>query len=435
MGCILLILDGISDRAYREFGDKTPLQAAHTPYLDELSSKGANGLMHAWQSGQALTSENAHFALFGYEQSDFPGRGYLEAIGANIELGPTDIAILARLVSVRQDEHKLILVKNWPKASPDEVIALIGEIAKYEYNGITVQFIPISKTHGILTMKGETSPYVTDSNPIIEGRTLMEPQAWAIEDNNSLAKQTAKVLTQYLLWCFLKLDNHPINVARKNNGLLPLNAMATQRAGQHKKVIPFPSKWGLKGLSISSGIIYHGLFRFLGINVCPVKDSENPGNDLADRLKLALLKLNDFDFIHVHTKAPDEASHTKNIDEKKTIIEKLDAGVGQVFNDLIADYNNLLIVTSDHSTPCSEPLIHSGEPVPIMAVGRGMRCDNIKHFNEIDCAGGALGFIHGKDFMYFILNALDRIKLIGLMDTPEDQPFWPGKIKPLYVTK
>ena len=138
MGCILLILDGISDRAYRVLGNKTPLQAAYTPYLDELSSRGANGLMHAWHSGRALPSENAHFALFGYQQNDFPGRGYLEAVGANIELDPSDIAILARMVSVKQDGHRLILEKNWPKATPDEINALIGEIALYESKGITV---------------------------------------------------------------------------------------------------------------------------------------------------------------------------------------------------------------------------------------------------------------------------------------------------------
>ncbi len=434
MGCILLILDGISDRAYKSLGDQTPLQAANTPYLDALSSRGANGSMHAWHSGQALTSENAHFTLFGYQHSDFPGRGYLEAIGANIKLNPSDVAILARIVSARRDGHSLILEKNWPKATPDEINTLVKDIATYKSNQMKVEFIPISTTQGILVIKGRGSPYITDSNPITEGRALMEPQAWAKEKNNPHALHTAMVLKQYILWSHKKLETHPINITRKKRGLLPLNAIATQRAGQYKEVEPFHTKWNLKAISISSGIIYHGLSRFLGLKVFAVKDSENPGNDLADRLKLALSLLSDYDFIHVHTKAPDEASHTKNVATKKAVIEKLDTGLGKIFDDLIADDDNLLVVTSDHSTPCSDPLIHSGEPVPIMAIGRGMRRDNIMHFNEIDCAGGALGFIYGTTFMYFILNALDRIKLSGIMDTPEDQPFWPGKVKPLNIS-
>ncbi|UCE98188.1 MAG: 2,3-bisphosphoglycerate-independent phosphoglycerate mutase [Dehalococcoidia bacterium] len=434
MGCILLILDGISDRAYKSLGDRTPLQAANTPYLDELASRGANGLMHAWHSGQALTSENAHFTLFGYQHSDFPGRGYLEAIGAKIKLKPSDVAILARIVSARPDGYRLILEKNWPKATPDEVNTLIEEIASFKSNQMKIKFIPVSTTQGILVIEGRGSPYITDSNPITEGRALIEPQAWAKEKDNPWAVDTAMALKQYLLWSHQKLDTHPININRKKKGLLPLNAIATQRAGQHKEVESFHAKWDLKGISISSGIIYHGLSRFLGLEVYAVKDSENPGNDLFDRLKLALSLLSDYDFIHVHTKTPDEASHTKNVATKKSVIEKIDNGLGKIFDDLVADDNKLLVVTSDHSTPCSEPLIHSGEPVPIMAIGRDMRRDGIMHFNEIDCAGGALGFIHGKYFMYFILNALDRIKLSGLMDMPEDQPFWPGKEKPLNIT-
>ena len=32
--------------------------------------------------------------------------------------------------------------------------------------------------------------------------------------------------------------------------------------------------------------------------------------------------------------------------------------------------------------------------------------------------------------MYLILNHLDRAKLQGLMDSPVDQPYWPGLSEP-----
>ena len=35
--------------------------------------------------------------------------------------------------------------------------------------------------------------------------------------------------------------------------------------------------------------------------------------------------------------------------------------------------------------------------------------------------------------MYLILNHLDRIKLTGIMDTPHDQPYWPGRYQPFQV--
>lgn len=38
-------------------------------------------------------------------------------------------------------------------------------------------------------------------------------------------------------------------------------------------------------------------------------------------------------------------------------------------------------------------------------------------------ARGALGGLRGREIMYLILNHLDRMKLAGLMDTLEDQPY------------
>jgi 2,3-bisphosphoglycerate-independent phosphoglycerate mutase len=46
-------------------------------------------------------------------------------------------------------------------------------------------------------------------------------------------------------------------------------------------------------------------------------DSEKPGEDLAKRINSAVSLLNKYDFIHVHTKAPDEAGHQKNPNLKK----------------------------------------------------------------------------------------------------------------------
>jgi 2,3-bisphosphoglycerate-independent phosphoglycerate mutase len=94
----------------------------------------------------------------------------------------------------------------------------------------------------------------------------------------------------------------------------------------------------------------------------------------------------------------------------------------------------LLAVTSDHSTPSSGSLVHSGEPVPLTLLSNGTRRDSVTRFEETACAAGCLGLIRGQEFMYTVLNMLDRAKLAGVMDTPRDQPFWPGKRKPFNLT-
>ena len=96
MRCILLILDGLGDRGHAALDGQTPLQAASTSNLDRLAALGMTGLYHAWLQGMALPSEIAHFLLFGYDLSEFPGRGYIEALGLNIPLEEQEVALLGR---------------------------------------------------------------------------------------------------------------------------------------------------------------------------------------------------------------------------------------------------------------------------------------------------------------------------------------------------
>ena len=95
MRCLLLILDGLGDHGHAAFGGQTPLQMASTPNLDRLAALGMTGLYHPWLLGTALPSEIAHVLLFGYDLDDFPGRGYLEALGADIPVAEGEVALLA----------------------------------------------------------------------------------------------------------------------------------------------------------------------------------------------------------------------------------------------------------------------------------------------------------------------------------------------------
>ena len=126
--CILLLLDGLGDRSYEELSFQTPLQAARTPVLDNIAASGASGLYHAAALGQALPSENAHFTMFGYHLSEFPGRGCLEALGAGIYLKPDDVAVLAHFASLRKEKNFLVLERGKPKASKEEKKAMLGYV-------------------------------------------------------------------------------------------------------------------------------------------------------------------------------------------------------------------------------------------------------------------------------------------------------------------
>ena len=68
--------------------------------------------------------------------------------------------------------------------------------------------------------------------------------------------------------------------------------------------------------------------------------------------------------------------------------------------------------------------------MPLTFFGQGVRRDKVSRFDEVSAAGGALGTVRGRELMYLLLNHLDRAKLQGIMDTPVDQPYWPGHYQP-----
>lgn len=433
--CILILLDGLGDRSHQVLDNLTPLQAAHTPNLDKIAATGANGLYHATVLGQALPSENAHFTMFGYDMEDFPGRGALEAIGAGVDLSPTDVALLSHFVSLSETNNHLLLEIGKPEAEPDEVESLTESIKTYSCNNVDIIFHPTGGIRGILTLSGNVSPYVTDSDPFIDGRPLVAIQPWQDCKKDRAAQNTADVLSSYLRWVYDVLRRHEVNNIRKQSGKPPLNGLSTQRAGRLKQVTPFVKKYGLRGVSMSSGMIYWGLGEYIGMDVVKVSDTGNPGADMEERLNMAKASLSDYDFVHVHTKTPDEAAHTKNPVHKKTVIESLDAGIGRALESILHDPDILVIVTADHSTPSTGPLIHSGESVPLLIHGSGIRRDRVERLDEVSAAEGALGSVRGKELMYLVLNHLDRAKLAGIMDTPEDQPYWPGNYEPFTLIK
>jgi 2,3-bisphosphoglycerate-independent phosphoglycerate mutase len=432
MRCILLLLDGLGDRSHPILKGKTPLQAAHTPNLDKIAAIGMNGLFHSHLQGAALPSELAHFLMFGYRISEFPGRGVVEALGEGIDVHEGDVALLARIFSVSRESKTLVLRHENPELDSKSCRILHETVGRFNHLGVEVEFLPTKGIGGILILRGDVSSGVTDSNPIIEGRPLMEVLPLRPMADDPSARKTAEVLNAYLKWCFRTLSDHPLNRKRVEMGLPPINAVGTQRAGMIGKIPSFTEKWGLNGLMIASGAVYHGLGQVVGMETLKVKDTADAGRDLRERLEIAH-KAREFDFIHVHTKATDEAGHTKDPLVKKRVIEAIDTALAYAVEEIVPDDDVLFIVTADHSTASCGTMIHTGESVPIAMTGKYTRRDDVRRFDEVSCASGGLSLIRGEELMYLVLNFLDRGKLWGLMDSPDDQPFTPGRYTPLLV--
>ena len=71
---VVVLLDGVADRAHDVLGGRTGVEAARTPNLDALCASGSCGVIYAVGPGRAPSSEVAHWSLLGYRPDEFPGR-------------------------------------------------------------------------------------------------------------------------------------------------------------------------------------------------------------------------------------------------------------------------------------------------------------------------------------------------------------------------
>lgn len=430
--CVFVILDGLGDRYHPELGG-TPLQAARTPNLDRLASKGANGLFHAARPGVALSSPDAHLAMYGYDRLEQPARSVLEALGYRIAFDPGQVILCARIGSARLESNTLIVTDREPAAEPSEVSELIEAIASFESQGIRFDLVGTSGARHLLALSGSVSHLVTDADTHMVDVPMAAVTPLEEARSCPRAATTARALNEYLQWAFKRLNQHEVNRSRIARGNSPLNVLLTYFAGCMKAVQPFEERWGLRAASISSKPVQWGIASLIGMDAMEVAPREDPADEISERISIAAARMSDYDFIHVHTMAPDDAAHTKNPETKKRVIERLDRGIGMAVEPLLDDPEVLLVVTSDHSTPSSGRLVHSGEPVPILFVGESVRRDRVRQFNEVDCAAGSLGTVRGVELMWLVLDQLERTTLRELRHTPESRPYRKADYPPLRV--
>lgn len=405
MKIILVLLDGLGDRSYPELHHRTPLQAAETPNLDRLAEMGSNGLFHASFPGQCLPSEIAHYLLFGYDLGDFPGRGLLEAIGEDVSFQDDDVLCLAHLSEIEWRKGIAVLKRGRDDivGTREEIGRVYGLINRFTEDTIRIRLEHTRRNDAILVLSGPVSHRVSDSDPIRTGMPIAQIEP-LFSTSPETAERTARVLNAYLRHC-----HNILNDPMKNPYLskVPANFLVTQRCGKHGPQKTFQELWGLQGALIASPSVYAGLAREIGLDFIPAVDTLSPGNDLRERIAHAIADT-DHDFLHVHTKVPDEAAHKSDPKHKRDVISLLDLGLDALIKTMQQRDDIILAITADHSTPSGSPLIHSGEPVPVLICGHHVRRDNVKKFDEIEAACGCLGTLRGREMMAMLLNYANR---------------------------
>lgn len=423
---VLVILDGLGDRAIPELDGRTPSEAAHTPVLDRLTRRGASGWHIPFGWGRAPSSEVAHWAMFGYSDVPFPGRAILEGIGAGLDLPFGAPTTFAALRTSQEVDGRLRITGRAAANDQADVAALLAELgpvlAKH-----AVQLHPLGRGEALLLFTDHREANVTDSDPFFES---LHP--WLrVRAMDPASNRLADAMNTFLLEAREVLQGSAVNRSRSHANQPALDVLTTKWTGAREPIPDFVEQTGVTGAAVTSTRLYRGIAGLLGMRQrhVPPRSGNAAGNaadhaaDFAERIDVACQLIADgARFVHVHIKATDEAGHTKEPMAKLKVLEALDPGLAGL--EALAD-RAIVAITGDHASPSVDGVLHTADPTPLLLVGPTVRADAVIEFGERPMRDGWFGVVHARELLPLLLGHANRPAFIGHRITPRQTPALP----------
>ncbi|MEK6234095.1 MAG: cofactor-independent phosphoglycerate mutase, partial [Planctomycetales bacterium] len=346
-------------------------------------------------------SDVANLSLFGYDpEANFTGRAPIEAAAQGIEMAPEDWAIRCNLVTVTDQIMRDFTAGHVSSEEAKELLAS----AQQELGGETMEFIPGVSYRNLLMYRGGGSPAPFDR----ESRSTPP---------HDLTDQTviddyprgpgSRLLTELMDRSLEIFKDHPVNVARRNEGKAPATNLWLWGIGRMPSLAPFAElHGGTRGAMITAVDLLRGLASLIGW-----PRIEAPGatgytdTDYASKGRCAVEAIADpnIDLICVHVEATDEASHEGDLDAKIQALEEIDRHVvGPVHEALEKSGDYRLLVLPDHPT-LIRTKTHSHGFVPLTFCGTDVNPDEAAAYDEVIASQSPLAFPQGWKMMSHFL--------------------------------
>lgn len=354
MKYVLIVPDGMADDPLPDLEGRTPLEAARTPFMDDLAKRGVVGGVAVTPPDMYPGSDAANMALLGYDPREhYTGRGPIEAAAMRISMDARDVAFRCSLIST---DGERLLDYSAGHISTEEARLLIEEAQKLCTRQMRL-FPGVSYRHILLWNDGplEVKTFAPHENM---NRPLYEILPVGDGDHR---------LRQFIWDSIDLLNDHPYNRRRRDEGKPAANTLWPWGQGRAPQLPSFFRMHGKTGAVIAGVDVVRGLGRLTGLEVVAVPGATGYlDTDYYAKGRYAVEALNRHDFVWVHIEAPDEAGHLGSIDEKIKAIESIDQ---LVVGTMLSGLNKLddfrMLIVPDHATPIATRG-HKVGPVPYL---------------------------------------------------------------------
>jgi 2,3-bisphosphoglycerate-independent phosphoglycerate mutase len=383
---VMLIMDGLGGLP-RLPGGRTELETARTPNLDALAERASLGLTVPVGPGITPGSGPGHLAIFGYDPLVYEiGRGAMEALGVDFELGPDDLAARGNFCSI--DTEGRITDRRAGRIATEinQELACLLETIKVEEVEVFIK--PVKEHRFAFIMR---SPGLNDALSETDPQRIGVPPLPVIA-LDSKSEKTARYVNQFISSAQKLLANkHPAN-------------MILLRGFAKLPILPtFQEKYGLKAAAIAINGMYRGVAKLVGMQVLDIA-----GSSLSDEFSALEKNWENFDFFYLHVKKIDTFGELGDFDGKVKAIEEVDAFIPRI----LALNPDVVVVGGDHSSP-SVLKSHSWHSVPTLLYSSFVRADGLPEFGERACARGSLGIIPATHIMPIALANAQRLAKYG----------------------
>lgn len=387
---VVIVPDGVGDWPLKELGNKTPLEAASKPHLDDLCKHSILGTLKTCPDGMYPGSDICCLSLMGYDPKiGYTGRAPLEAANIGIILKSGELAFRCNLVN---EEKGILTDYSAGHISTEEAQILISELQRKLGNDIISFHSGKMYRHILCYKRAADLDLRTDQPHDFQGEAYDKhwPKGKGAELLIDLTQQSKKILAQ-----------HPVNQQRVKEGKKPANMIWLWGGGLAPKLESFEKKYGIRGSVISAVDLLNGLGRYIGWEIISVPGATGYfDTDYQAKGRYAIQALKKFDLVFVHVEATDEAGHTGNYKEKIRAIENIDRHImGPIVKHLKNERAWRLFVAPDHYTPIVKKT-HVAEPVPFIFAGSDLPfCCSERPYTELDSKATGIALDRGYELM------------------------------------
>ncbi len=394
----IIIPDGCADEPQDVFDGKTPLQAARLPAMDAVASAGVVGRSNNVPESLPAGSDVANLSLLGYNPLEhFTGRAPLEAAAQGIELGPEDWAVRCNLVTIEDQQMRDFTAGH---ISTDEATELLKS-AQEQLAGEQLQFYPgVSYRNLLVYRPGDSSAPFSPDTRTTPPHDLTDK---SVLDDYPRGPGS-DLLTRLMSDSVALFAQHPVNLARREQGKLPATNIWLWGLGSTPKLTPFAELHGKQGAIITAVDLLRGLAELIGWRRIEVPGATGyTDTDYAAKGRYAVETLGDVDLVCVHVEATDEASHEGDAAAKVKALEEIDRHIVGPVHEALKSYGDYrILVTPDHPTPLRTKT-HGHGFVPWALAGKGIEPDSAVTYDDPTAGRSDRAFDEGWKLMTFFL--------------------------------